>query len=1028
VSLSPVDHPFASDRLNGVAEFRPGWDISSFGMEASDALNKEVDAVRDRPLPHGGRKIHALIGPSGYGKTHLFGRVLHAQQGRVQFVYVPMTSDPSRVPPADHVRWGVVETLFNPQGGIAPLRRHLARVLAPSFAAYFDQLPEPLQAKCRPARQRLDADPVSVLELLGPAQEVAPYHALADSARRQFHRLPAGAVRAAVLGLSGAADDARTWLRGERDTLPDDRLRELLLTEEPPDSTAVLQTVATLLQRINVPLMLCLDQIEWLLRKDAKAFRDLTTALMAWLQEVPNLVLVFGCMTDEWRSTKEQATHAAFLDRVKERQLKELSQDQAAELVTLRMRSWAGLPAEPADGWPFDLGSLKKFVGAIPAGPRGLLQECSRAFDRWLAEGRKGIITFGPIIDPKPPLAEAFIKEWSVRLEATKQTAKAAVHYQEADLWEGLQEAVRIAQRSQIVPDGVRIEKIAPQAIKKGSKDDRPSANIDLLVGAKRFAVVLAATKKDSGVAFGHWVDALEGALGDPVVGAVVVWPRAQLAVGKTSQAYKKYRQWVNAGTVRPFPLDENEETFHQLEALRELLKDAETRNLVLNGAPVGSEECRRLLADTRVFANLKLFEMLFHNWPAIEAVRVKPPGTPASQPGQAAGSAAHPATSATPRPTGAPAGRGVPATVVVATPAAPAGALPTSGEAWAQDMLGRVVEKLRGKGQAVTADGFDLGPTFARLKVRPKEDTDFAKVKKQADNLKLHLALEQKPLIANQAGYISIDVQRPDRQTVPLAPLLAARPESLAGQPAFPVGVDVTGKAHWLNLADANTCHLLLAGTTGSGKSEFLKALLARLAYHLGPERLQIFLIDPKQVTFNLPGASPYLRGPVVHEVAKALPVMEECYNEMERRYTLLQQRGKEHVDELTGADAVPRWVVVFDEFADLMAGRSNKRDMEALLSRLGAKARASGVHLVLGTQRPEASVVTPLLRSNLPGRISLRVISERDSKLILPEQPDAAHLLGRGDLFWWHGGGLIRLQSPFVTKPELEKILRFH
>jgi S-DNA-T family DNA segregation ATPase FtsK/SpoIIIE len=100
----------------------------------------------------------------------------------------------------------------------------------------------------------------------------------------------------------------------------------------------------------------------------------------------------------------------------------------------------------------------------------------------------------------------------------------------------------------------------------------------------------------------------------------------------------------------------------------------------------------------------------------------------------------------------------------------------------------------------------------------------------------------------------------------------------------------------------------------------------------------------------------------------------------------------------------------------------------MEALLSRLGAKARASGIHLVLATQRPEASVVTPLLRSNLPGRISLRVISEKDSKLILPEQPDAAHLLGRGDLLWWHGGGLIRLQSPFVTKLELETILRFH
>jgi S-DNA-T family DNA segregation ATPase FtsK/SpoIIIE len=109
-------------------------------------------------------------------------------------------------------------------------------------------------------------------------------------------------------------------------------------------------------------------------------------------------------------------------------------------------------------------------------------------------------------------------------------------------------------------------------------------------------------------------------------------------------------------------------------------------------------------------------------------------------------------------------------------------------------------------------------------------------------------------------------------------------------------------------------------------------------------------------------------------------------------------------------------------------MADRGQKKEMEALLGRLGAKARAAGIHLVLATQRPEASVVTPLLRSNLPGRISLRVISEKDSRLILPEQPDAAHLLGRGDLLWWHGGGLTRLQSPFVDRADLDSALRLH
>jgi energy-coupling factor transporter ATP-binding protein EcfA2 len=968
-----------------------------------------------------------LVGPSGYGKTHLFGRVLRAQSDRVQFIYVPMTSDPGRVSPADHVRWGVVEALFNPAAEIAPLRRHLARLLAPSFAAYFDQLDEALRAKCRPVRQMLDADPTAVLELLGPVTEVAPFHTLADSIRRKFPGLSAGAIRAMVLGLSGAADDARAWLRGERDALPEERLGELLLTEAPADATAVLQVVATLLQQINTPLLFCLDQSEWLMQKEESAFRDLTAALMSWLQEVPNLVLVLGCMTDAWARVTGQ-TYAAFLDRTRTWKLDQLSPEQAGDLVDRRMRSWADLPVGAADGWPFDLASLKTLVGRTPAGPRGVLQLCGNAFDKWLAEGRRSIITFGLDPDDKPPLAEAFLKEWSSRLEAAKRSVKAAIHYKEADLWEGVGEVVHIARIGQFVPTGVRLENVTPQAIKKGANDDRPSANIDLLAGARRFAVVLAVSKKDGGVVFGHWINALEAALGDPVVGAVVVWPKAQLAVGKTAKAYLKYREWVNAGTVRPFPLDENEETFRQLETFRELLKDSETNNLLLNGTIVGPEQCRRLLVETNVLANLKLFEMLFHNWPAVEAVRTR--AFAASSGSTASFSPKVPVAPSPPAalPTITTQRKAGPTLSTVAQ--APPLAAPSSsdGEAWARGMLERAVQKLRGKGQPVTADGFDLGPTFARLKVKPKDDTDFAKVKKQADNLKLHLALDQKPIITNQAGYISIDIQRPDRQVVSLSPLLAARPATFDDQPAFPVGIDVSGKAYWLNLADPGTCHVLVAGTTGSGKSEFLKVILAGLTHHLGPDRLQVFLIDPKQVTFNQSGSSPYLPRPVVHEATEAIPVIEECYNEMERRYGLLRKRGKDHVAELTEADAVPRWVVVFDEFADLMADRGQKREMEALLSRLGAKARASGIHLVLATQRPEASVVTPLLRSNLPGRISLRVISEKDSKLILPEQPDAAHLLGRGDLLWWHGGGLIRLQSPFVTKLELETILRFH
>jgi S-DNA-T family DNA segregation ATPase FtsK/SpoIIIE len=168
-----------------------------------------------------------------------------------------------------------------------------------------------------------------------------------------------------------------------------------------------------------------------------------------------------------------------------------------------------------------------------------------------------------------------------------------------------------------------------------------------------------------------------------------------------------------------------------------------------------------------------------------------------------------------------------------------------------------------------------------------------------------------------------------------------------------------------------------------------------------------------------------PYLGGPVAGDGAEAIPILEECVEEMESRYRLLKKRGKDHIQQLVGADSRRRWIVVFDEFADMMSDKTTKKVLEPLLQRLGAKARAAGIHLILGTQRPEASVVTPLLRANLPGRIGFKVASEKESKLFLDE-PDAAYLFGKGDLVWKRGGGLIRLQSPCVPKEEFDRYLK--
>jgi S-DNA-T family DNA segregation ATPase FtsK/SpoIIIE len=154
-------------------------------------------------------------------------------------------------------------------------------------------------------------------------------------------------------------------------------------------------------------------------------------------------------------------------------------------------------------------------------------------------------------------------------------------------------------------------------------------------------------------------------------------------------------------------------------------------------------------------------------------------------------------------------------------------------------------------------------------------------------------------------------------------------------------------------------------------------------------------------------------------------MPLVQDCFAETERRYALLEKRGLEHVGQLTGKDALRRIVIVFDEFADLMAEPESRKELERSLKRIGALARAAGIHLVLATQRPDKDVVTPLLKANLPTRICLRVEGERNSKIILDEE-GGENLLGHGDLFWKHGGGMVRLQGPFVAKAELEKLLR--
>ncbi|HEY9743617.1 MAG TPA: FtsK/SpoIIIE domain-containing protein [Coleofasciculaceae cyanobacterium] len=209
------------------------------------------------------------------------------------------------------------------------------------------------------------------------------------------------------------------------------------------------------------------------------------------------------------------------------------------------------------------------------------------------------------------------------------------------------------------------------------------------------------------------------------------------------------------------------------------------------------------------------------------------------------------------------------------------------------------------------------------------------------------------------------------------------------------------------------------------SAKREFLRSLLLSLLYRHSPEQLKIALVDPKRVTFPEFEQIPWLLSPVVKDSENAIALMEELVGEMEQRYQLFERAGCSNLDvynhQLTQGQKppVPRIVCIFDEYADFMAEKEIRKTLELSIKRLGAMARAAGIHLIIATQRPEAGVVTPIIRSNLPGRVALRTASEADSAIVLGgKQTEAAYLLGKGDLLYLAGAQLHRLQSLFAPK----------
>ncbi|MGB5959964.1 MAG: DNA translocase FtsK [Coleofasciculaceae cyanobacterium] len=325
---------------------------------------------------------------------------------------------------------------------------------------------------------------------------------------------------------------------------------------------------------------------------------------------------------------------------------------------------------------------------------------------------------------------------------------------------------------------------------------------------------------------------------------------------------------------------------------------------------------------------------------------------------------------------------------------------------------------------------GATVGSTFIRVKLKPNLGVKVASLLKLAADLQVQLGIENPPLIAPQAGYVSFDLPRKNRRTAVFEDYI--KPQRLPDDTnvKIAIGIDLDGQLIEADLSDPNSCHFLVGGTTGSGKSEFLRSLLLSLLYRYSPQQLKIALVDPKRVTFPEFEQMPWLHSPIVKDSDQAIALMTELVAEMEQRYQRFEAAGCPH---LTAYNAIlaqkqqlplPRIVCIFDEYADFMAEKDTKKELELSIKRLGAKARAAGIHLIIATQRPEAGIVTPIIRSNLPGRIALRTASIADSKIVLGgTKIEAAYLLGKGDLLYQVNSQLIRLQSLFAAKIQLPK-----
>ena len=349
-------------------------------------------------------------------------------------------------------------------------------------------------------------------------------------------------------------------------------------------------------------------------------------------------------------------------------------------------------------------------------------------------------------------------------------------------------------------------------------------------------------------------------------------------------------------------------------------------------------------------------------------------------------------------------------------------------------DTATKLQKTLYSFGVSAKVENVSVGPAITRYELKPAEGVRVSKIANLADDIALNLAAEtiriEAPIPGKQA--VGIEVPNHEKEAVHLREVLDSKEfKDSNSKLTIALGKDVAGN---IQLADISKMpHVLIAGSTGSGKSVCINTIITSIVYHAKPSEVKFVMVDPKVVELSVYNGIPHLLIPVVTDPRKAAGALAWAVQEMDNRYNLFAAKGvrdlkgyNKAIEKEEGTGKLPQIVIIIDELADLMMVAKN--DVEDAICRLAQKARAAGMHLVIATQRPSVDVITGLIKANIPSRIAFAVSSQVDSRTIL-DSIGAEKLLGKGDMLYFPAGAPkpSRVQGAFVSDDEVEKIVDF-